>query len=74
MKFCGTLINDKIKISKASFVNIPSKIPEMAIKLKPTLKFTQIKPYKINVYKAFLLHKISRKIISKYLLSIIIKI
>ena len=61
MKFCGTLINDKIKISRASFVNIPSKIPEMVIKLKPTLKFTIIKPYKINVYKAFLLYKISRK-------------
>ena len=40
VKFCGTLINDKIKISKASFVNISSKIPEMAIKLKPPLKFT----------------------------------
>ena len=53
----------------ASFVNISSKIPEMAIKLKTSLKFTIIKPYKINVYKAFLPHKISRKIISKYLLS-----
>ena len=66
MKFCGTLINDKIKISKASFVNIPSKIPEMAIKLKPTLKFTQIKPYKINVYKVFLLHKNSIYFTLKY--------
>ena len=37
----------------------------MVIKLKPTLKFTQIKPYKTNVYKAFLLHKISLNFVSK---------
>ena len=37
----------------------------MAIKLKTTLKFTTIKPYKINVYEAFLLHKISLNFVSK---------
>ena len=37
----------------------------MDIKLKTSLKFTIIKPYKINVYKAFLPPKISLNFVSK---------